>query len=84
MLLGLAAWLFQSHPGWVLGIGAVIVLGAFLVRGKSCDFCGSPIKRVANSWRIDGVKKTACPECSRRLQREASKQGVDSVIGRKG
>lgn len=67
-----------------MGGGAVVLLWAFLSRGKVCDFCGSPIKRVANSWRIDGVRKTACPECSRRLQREASKQGVSRVTGQEG
>lgn len=38
-----------------------------------CDVCGIKLKRSAYVWYVDKKKRTVCPNCNRRFERQQSK-----------
>jgi len=82
--IGLTIWLFTTYPtfAWVGG-GVMVVFGILMAIGsgpKSCQVCGSELKKTSYTWEIDGEKKVVCPSCNRRIQNKKSKDSVDALF----
>jgi hypothetical protein len=81
IIVAIIIHLWSINPAYgivVLIVGLFLFLSAF--RPKTCQICGSQIKRVYYKWEISGWKKRVCPKCNQELSRRKSKHAVDNLF----